>query len=999
MERGESLAETRDKLEKQILKENNWEQVKNIFQSVIDRPLPEREQFLLEACRHDESMLHEVRQLLDSFEEDDSFFERAAVDELAEFIVNSDQSLPAGTRLGRYRVKSELGAGGMGRVFLAEDTELERLVALKILSPIFANEAVGIRRFIQEARSASGLNHPNILTIHEIGQFESLRFIATEYVQGETLRQKLQQKALDLREILDIIAQAAGALNAAHEAKIIHRDIKPENIMIRHDGLVKVLDFGLAKLVRKNQEPLNGKIDSSAWIDTTPGLILGTVAYMSPEQARGRTTDARTDIWSLGVCLYEMIAGVKPFTGETNSDTIASILRSEPQPLEESVPAGLRRFVQKALEKESENRYQTIKDFLADLKDSERELYFEGGNWNTATRPSAAFNHRITTNNTPVNQSTNITLGTTGPIIEGKRQIKNNILFALFAVLFLGIAASGGIYYFISASKKTPTFETMRFAKLTYSGNVVGERVAISPDGKYTVYAVQEGGDESLWVRHTETSGNLQIVPPAQVQYGGLAFSPDGNYVYYSMMEKKGVTALYKVPVLGGEARKLLDNVERPVTFSPDGKSMAVVRDERLLMTADPEGGNLKVLATASEGKRWNLLAWSPDGRIIVGTLFSAVDNNTHLVEISLKDGTEKPLNSPPWMRISGMAWLPDGNGLTLSGRDLETKISQIWLITYPEGEIKRLTNDLNHYLGLSLTADGKTIASIQYERVSNIWSASREDARLTRQITFDKDKDEGLSGVALAPDGKIVYTARMTGTPDLWIVNPDGSGKRQLTFNARSNFSPAISPDNRYIAFISDRAGSSSVWRMEMDGGNPKQLTNSPGIAALPTFSKDGKWIIYQFTGIDNKPTIWKVDVEGSTAVQLTEVYSLKPAVSPDGGFFACYYGEPTKDSRSRVAVIPMSGGEPVKLFDLPLVVKAPIFRWALNGQEIIYADNRDRVYNLWSQSLTDRPPVQLTEFSSEEIFRFDVGDSGGDFVLVRGHESSDVIVIDNFK
>ena len=981
------------------MKENNWEQVKNIFQSAIDCPPPEREQFLLEACRDDENMLLEVRQLLDSFEEEDSFFERAAVGELAEFIVNRDQSLPAGTCLGRYRVKSELGTGGMGRVFLAEDTELERLVALKILSPVFANDAVGIRRFIQEAKSASALNHPNILTIYEIGQFESLRFIATEYVQGETLRRKQQQKTLDLHAIVDIIAQTAGALNAAHEAGIIHRDIKPENIMIRHDGLVKVLDFGLAKLVRENQETLNGKINSGSAIDTTPGLILGTVAYMSPEQARGRTTDARTDIWSLGVCLYEMIAGVKPFTGETNSDTIASILRSEPAPLGEGVPAGLKRIIYKALHKEGENRYQTIKDFLTDLKDTARELNVEGGNWNIPTRPSGTFNQGITTTNAPVGLSTNITREVTAPLIENKRQVKNTVLFALFAVLFLVIAASGGIYYFISDSKEISTFESMRFAKLTYSGNVVGERVAISPDGKYTVYAVQEGGDESLWVRHTETSGNLQIVPPAKVQFGGLSFSPDGNYVYYSMMEKKGATALYKVPVMGGEPRKLLDDVERPVTFSPDGKSMAVVRDERFLMTADPDGGDLKLLATASENKRWNLIAWSPDKKIIVGTLFSAVDNNTYLVEVSLEDGTEKPLNSPPWMRISGMAWLPDGKGLTVSGRDLETKISQIWLITYPDGEIKRLTNDPNHYLGLSLTADGKTIATIQYERVSNIWNASREEARQIRQITFDKDKDEGLSGVAAAPDGRIVYTARMTGAPDLWIVNPDGSGKRQLTFNARSNFSPAISPDNRYIAFISDRAGSSSVWRMDIDGGNPKKLTNNPGIAALPTFSKDGKWIIYQFTGIDNKPTIWKVDIEGSREVQLTGVYSVKPAVSPDGEFFACYYGEPTQDSRSRVAVIPMSGGEPVKLLDLPLAVKAPIFRWALNGQEIIYVDNRDRVFNLWSQPLADRPPVQLTEFSSEEIFRFDVSAGGSDFILVRGHESSDVIVIDNFK
>jgi serine/threonine protein kinase/Tol biopolymer transport system component len=980
------------------LKDNNREQVKNIFQAVLERPSAEREQFLHEACLGDESLHDEVRELLESFEEDDSFFDRAAIGELAEFIVDSDERLRPGMKLGRYKIKSELGAGGMGKVFLAEDLELERDVALKILSPAFFDQSEGIRRFVQEAKSASALNHPNILTIHEIGQFEDLHFIATEYVHGETLRQK--QKRLSLREIIEITVQTASALNAAHDAKIIHRDVKPENIMLRNDGLIKVLDFGLAKLIEKNQAALNAESVSSAQINTVPGLIMGTVAYMSPEQARGKATDAGTDIWSLGVCLYEMVAGLKPFAGETTSDIIASILKSEPPPLDIDTPVELNCIILKTLQKKRENRYQTIKDLLIDLTDLQQALDVENRVWSLGARPSGGFNYPAVTDNARAGQPTDINQANTNPIIETRPRSKNTAwLMPVVAALLLCIAV-GGLYYLTPLFRQTVSFETMRFEKLTYTGNIVSERVAISPDGKYTVYVVQEAGEQSLWVRHIDTNGNLQIVPPSKVDYGGLAFPRDGNYVYYSIMEKKGLTALYRVPVLGGDApRKLLDNVERPVTFSPDGARMAVVQDERSLMIANADGSEPRLLATASEGKRWNLLAWSPSGETIVATVFSQSDNNTYLVEVSVEDGIEKPIDSPPWLRVSGMAWQPDGSGLILSGRTLETKLSQLWLVTYPEGKLNKITNDLNNYLGLSLTADGKTIASIQYERLSNVWSVSQEDGRLERQVTFDKDKDEGMSGVALAPDGKIVYTARITGVQDLWIINPDGSGKRQLTFDARSNFSPEVSPDNRYIVFVSDRSGSSGIWRMDMDGGNPKQLTNGAGIAALPAFSPDGKWIIYQFTAADNKPTVWKVSIEGGEQIQLTDVYSGKPVISPDGERFACYYGKPAADSQTKIAVIPFSGGQPTQVIDLPLVVKSPMFRWSADGRGLIYVDSRSRIYNLWRQSLDNGAPRQLTDFKSEEIFRFDSADGDKDIALVRGHESSDVIIINNFK
>lgn len=341
------------------MKENKWEQVKKIFQAALDRPLPEREQFLNEACRSDKVLHDEVRELLASFREDDSFLDKAAIGEVVEFFAGNHKKLKIGENLGRYRIKSALGAGGMGEVFLAEDTELERLVALKVLSDVFSGDNERVQRFILEAKAASTLNHPNILTIHEISQFNELHFIATEYVKGETLRQRQRRETLSLSEILDVVVQVASALSALHDAKIIHHDVKPENIMLREDGLVKVLDFGLAKLIGKKEKT---------------AIVMGTVGYMSPEQARGKPTDARTDIWSLGVCLYEMLAGFQPFAGETASDTIAAILKSEPKPLDANIPAELNRIIGKTLQKDRKKRYQIIRDLLFDLKILSREL-------------------------------------------------------------------------------------------------------------------------------------------------------------------------------------------------------------------------------------------------------------------------------------------------------------------------------------------------------------------------------------------------------------------------------------------------------------------------------------------------------------------------------------------------------------------------------------------------------------------------------------------------
>lgn len=357
------------------MKDENWEKIKDIFQAALERPPVERERFLSDACRSDVQLLSEIRQLLNAFEEDEGFMEGAAIAEVAETIAGKKETLPGGKQIARYRIVEKIGAGGMGEVYLAKDIELERLAALKILPAEYSKNEDRLQRFIREAKAVSSLNHPNIITIYEIGSFERSRFIATEFIKGETLRERQRREPLGLREILEIAAQAAAALNAAHSAGIIHRDVKPENIMLREDGFVKVLDFGLAKLTETAEPDNDPDAVTQKLTLTHAGMIIGTASYMSPEQMRGLAlVDNRADIWSLGVCLYEMLAGFQPFKGETMSDTVAAVLKSEPPPLDESVPAELHRIVRKALQKNPDERYQTVKDLLLDLKNLKKEL-------------------------------------------------------------------------------------------------------------------------------------------------------------------------------------------------------------------------------------------------------------------------------------------------------------------------------------------------------------------------------------------------------------------------------------------------------------------------------------------------------------------------------------------------------------------------------------------------------------------------------------------------
>jgi serine/threonine protein kinase len=358
---------------------DRWKKVNKLFHDALECEPDQRGAFLAKACSGDASLLREIESLISFHEQSKSFIERPAADVAAELFAKRKSEFEVAKQIAYYNIRSSLGAGGMGEVYLAEDTRLGRAIALKLLPEQFTADRERVRRFEQEARAASALNHPNIVTIHEIGRTDSTHFIATEFIDGQTLRQHLAGGALKPDEVLDIATQVASALAAAHAAGIVHRDIKPENVMVRRDGIIKVLDFGLAKLALPQESTADTESPTKLMVHTNPGVVLGTVRYMSPEQARGLGVDARTDIWSLGVMLYEMLTGRPPFEGETPSHLIVSILESEPSSVARyaRIPAELERIVTKALRKKREERFQTASDLALDLKSLKQELEVE----------------------------------------------------------------------------------------------------------------------------------------------------------------------------------------------------------------------------------------------------------------------------------------------------------------------------------------------------------------------------------------------------------------------------------------------------------------------------------------------------------------------------------------------------------------------------------------------------------------------------------------------
>lgn len=985
----------------QNLTQERWQQIKSIFQFAVELEPSEQDALLERACSGDPALRKRVESLMSSDEQGWDLLETPAFEAVAGLFAEDRPALSIGQYLGHYEVLDLLGAGGMGEVYLAHDEMLDRKVALKLLPSEYVSNDERLRRFQQEARAASALNHPNIITIYEIGESDGCCFIASEFINGETLRQCLRRQAMSIAKALDISIQVANALSVAHEASITHRDVKPENIMLRPDGYVKVLDFGLAEPADQHLGGAGEGDDEIA--GSTPGLVIGTVKYMSPEQARGLAVDTRSDIFSLGVVIYEMITGRAPFEGETASDLIASLLKEEPLLIRKHSPDSpdeLQRIISKALHKDKQKRYQTINDMLIDLMTLKQDpgiggklQAFARSASSGSTNASAESNGEIIGTSSALSSKTN-----TSRLEPHKRTV-------FLAGLFLLVVAVSIAYGPNLLRRQAEPFRAMKVTRLTNNGKTY--HAAISPEGKKIVYKLYENGQSSLWLKDLQTGRDVQVLAHAEAEYGDLTFSPDGNYVYFIQVDKTDPEgALYRMPVLGGATGKLVTGIYNGVTFSPEGTRMAFTRNdeargESALMLADLDGTREQRLAVRRLPDMFVYPAWSPDGSVIACVVAETNGDNRgnhhNVAEVRVADGAERLISSRWWRGMTQVAWLADGSGLLIAAKERTARPRQIWHLSYPSGEASIVTNDTNDYNELSLTSDCTAAVALQSENLFGIWIAPNGNASQSKQITSGANKGDGQHGLSWTPDDRIVYETDIGQNYDIWIMDSDGNNRKQLTIDPQMDVQPVVTPDGRHVVFISDRAVTQNLWRMDIDGSNPKQLTHGQ-YDIDQQCSPDGQWLVY--AAIDaGKATLQKISIEGGEAVQLSDKLTRGPAVSPDGKLIAGFYMD-TPTNRWRVAVIPFVGGAPVKIFDSPAAIDTEVpLRWTPDGRALAYSARSVTVSNIWSQPIDGGPPKRLTDFRADHISSFDWSRDGRHLALVRGRWSNDVVLISDFR
>jgi eukaryotic-like serine/threonine-protein kinase len=889
-----------------------WQRVKDLFRSALERDAGERAAFLERACGGDEGLRREVESLLESYSDSDTFMETPVAGAAASLLREEQADDLVGRRLGRYEVAALIGEGGMGRVYLARDAKLGRKVALKLLPGEFTADEERLRRFEQEARAASSLNHPNILTIYEVGEAAGARYIAAEFVEGETLRERLARAPLSAAEALDLGAQVASALAAAHEAGIVHRDIKPENLIVRRDSIVKVLDFGLAKLATPQTAVVDTEAATRIRVDTGLGVVLGTVRYMSPEQARGIGTDARTDIWSLGCVLYEMVGGHAPFEGETDSDVIAAILEREPPPLARytsDVPAELEWIVRKALRKNREERYQAAKELFTDLKSLKRRLEFEAELGRGATPERSA---------------------DVAARARGRPFLRPRIIAAATLIL-LALAVP-----FWQPWRAPTEAEPLRAVTLTTLPGVESHP-SLSPDGGHVAFAW--GGakqdNQDIYVQMIGQGSPLRLTSDPRHDYNPV-WSPDGRWIAFFRSEPPAPTGprsreLRLIAPLGGPERKLAD--VRGQDFFPAASYLAWSPESDSLVVTDSAGeGQPDALFVVSleTGEKRPLTnprppaladispAVSPDGRSLVflrRTSWGSGELRLLSLGESLTAAGEPALLTPAELRADYPAWTPDGKEIVFSAR------GNLWRLAVTGDSAPRRVP----YVGedglmptISRSQPGKPARLVYVRSFSdeNFWlietSAPGAPALSAPATAISSTRHE--YHCRFSPDGgRVAFGSGRSGEREIWVSDPDGSDAVQLTsLGAQETMCPDWSPDGQLIAFSSNPEGEFDIYVVPAAGGKPRRLTSDPAIDICPTFSQDGKWLYFPSMRSGDY-RVWKMPAAGGEAVQVTPNQGGWAYEAPDGA--SIYYVTPSVVSP--VWRLPISGGEPVKVLD----------------------------------------------------------------------------------